>query len=73
MFKRAPLPSKPTMSQPMDNAQRQMKLATGNAKPLLKKSELEPISTEVTVKCSSVGVGRELYISSLVTTLNGGR
>lgn len=74
MFKQAPLPSKPTRSQPMDKTtQRQMKLAIGDAKPLLKKSELEPISTEVTVKCcSSVGVGWELYSSSLITTLNRG-
>lgn len=40
-----------------------MKSVTGNAKLLLKKSELEPISTEDTVKhSSSVGVGQELLL-----------
>lgn len=67
MFKQAPLPCKPPKSKAsgQDTTQRQMKSVTGNAKLLLKKSELEPISTENTVKhSSSVGVGQEL---SLIT------
>lgn len=47
-----------------------MTLAKGSGTPLLKETELEPISTEVTGKrCPSVGVGQELYSSSLTTTL----
>lgn len=47
-----------------------MMLAKGSGTPLLKEAELEPISTEVTGKrCPSVGVGWELYSSSLTTTL----
>lgn len=73
MFKQGPLfQAHHVSANEQNNAQSQIKLATGNAKSLLKISELEPMSTEVTVKCGSlVGVGWELYSSSLITTLNG--